>query len=156
MNSLSYRCECGGMFRLFKDSSDEYTKEISIGATQTDLMDFHVGRTDFLLNLLLDRVDAHTFAVLAHPLELDLAVAQSEQGVVAALAHVHAGVDVGAALTDQNVAGQNELTVAALHAQTLGLRVAAVPGGANALFMGEKLKVQIQHISYTSSIDMDK
>ncbi len=51
MNSLSYRCECGGMFRLFKDSSDEYTKEISIGATQTDLMDFHVGRTDFLLKL---------------------------------------------------------------------------------------------------------
>ena len=48
-------------------------------------------------------------------------------------------------LTDQNVAGQHELTVAALHAQTLGLRVAAVPGGANALFMGEKLQTDIQH-----------
>jgi hypothetical protein len=54
-------------------------------------------------------------------------------------------VDVGAALTDQDVAGQNELTVATLHAQTLSLGVAAVTGGANALLVGEELQTDIQH-----------
>ena len=58
-------------------------------------------------------------------------------------AHVGAGMDVGAALADQNVAGQHELTVAPLHAQALGLGVTAVPGGADALLMGEELKTDV-------------
>ena len=28
LNSHSYRCTCGGMFRLHKDQSDELTREI--------------------------------------------------------------------------------------------------------------------------------
>ena len=60
----------------------------------------------------------------------------------------------GAALPDQDVAGQNELTVAPLHAQTLGLGVAAVAGGANALFMGEKLQTDIQHVLHLQNGNM--
>ena len=56
----------------------------------------------------------------------DLAVDKGEQGVVAAAAHVLARMDVGAALTHQNVAGQHELAVGALYAQALGLGIAAV------------------------------
>ncbi len=51
MNTLSYQCECGGMFRLFKDMGDEHAQEISIGARQTDLMKFQVGRLEFLLKM---------------------------------------------------------------------------------------------------------
>ena len=54
--------------------------------------------------LLGDLHDGDLLAVLAQALELDLAALEGEQGVVAALAHVHAGVDVGAPLADQNVA----------------------------------------------------
>ena len=71
---------------------------------------------------------------------------RGEQGVIAALAHVDAGVDVRAALADQDIAGQHELTVGALDAQTLGLGITAVAGGTHALFMGEKLQTYFQHV----------
>lgn len=61
--------------------------------------------------------------------ELDLALGQSEQGVVLATTHVLTGVDVGAALTDENLAGLHELTVETLGAETLTAGVAAVTGG---------------------------
>ena len=97
-----------------------------------------------MLKLLSDLNDRDLLAILAQTLELDLAGLQSEQGVVAALTHVNTGMDMGAALTNQNVASQNELTVAALHAQTLGLGVTAVTGRTNALLVGEKLQTDIQ------------
>ena len=39
-------------------------------------------------------------------------------------------MDMGAALAHQHVAGQDKLAVAPLHAQALGLGIAAVAGGA--------------------------
>ena len=50
-------------------------------------------------------------AILAQTLKLDGAVNLGEQGVVLTDAHVDTGMDVGASLANQNVAGQNELTV---------------------------------------------
>ena len=38
-----------------------------------------------------------------------------------------------------------ELTIAALHAQALSHGIAAVTGGAHALFVGEKLQTDFQH-----------
>ena len=106
-------------------------------------------------NLLGDLVHGDLLAVLAHALELHLAVHQGEQGVVGALTHVGAGVDVAAALTNQNVAGQNELTVGTLHAQALGLGVTAVLGGAAALLVSEELDVDLQHKSLPSFLKAD-
>ena len=54
-------------------------------------------------------VNRDLLAILAQPLEADRAADSGEQGVVGALAHVHTGVDVGAALTHQDVAGLHEL-----------------------------------------------
>ena len=51
-------------------------------------------------------------------------------------------MDVGTTLTDQDVAGQHELTVGTLNAQALGLGVTAVLGGADALLVSEQLDVQ--------------
>src|SRR5699024_11112269 len=82
--------------------------------------------------LLLDNA---ALAVTAHALEMDAAVNQREQRVVAADADALTRMDVGAALANQNVAGQNVLTVAALDAETLGLRVTAVLGRTYAFFV---------------------
>ena len=82
--------------------------------------------------LLLDRA---ALAVTAHALEVNAAIDQSEQGVIAADANALTRMDVGAALTDQDVAGQNELTVAALDAEALGLGITAVLGRTYAFFM---------------------
>ena len=100
--------------------------------------------TPFFGKLLLS-VHRALLAILAHALELDLTVNQSKQGVVAADADIVAGMDVSASLANQDVASQNELTVSALHAQTLGLGVTAVLGGAAALLMGKELEADLHH-----------
>ena len=64
--------------------------------------------------LLFHGVDADLFAVFAHALESDGTVDQGEEGVVRTFADVVAGVDVRAALSDEDVASQDELSVCAL------------------------------------------
>ena len=66
---------------------------------------------------LLGGVDRDLLAVLAQPLKLDAAILQGKQGVVLADAHVDAGMDMGAALTNQDVASQHELTIAAMESR---------------------------------------
>ena len=51
LNSHSYMCECGGMFRLHKDADDEPVHEISLGEFQTPLLPFRDGKLEFLLKL---------------------------------------------------------------------------------------------------------
>lgn len=98
-----------------------------------------------IIRFLLLGVDAALTAVLAQPLELHGAVDQSEQGVILADTNVGAGMDVGASLTDQDVAGQHVLTVSTLDAQALGLRITAVLGGTAALMVSEELNTNLQH-----------
>ena len=59
----------------------------------------------FIHGLLLG-VNAHALAVLAHPLKTDLAAYLGKEGVIGADAHVFTGMNMGAALPDQNVAGR--------------------------------------------------
>src|SRR6478752_2921896 len=58
--------------------------------------------------------------------EADHAVDRGEQRVVAAETDVLAGVHLGAALADQNIARQDLLAAEALHAQPLAVGIAAV------------------------------
>ena len=51
--------------------------------------------------------------------------------------------DVGATLTDQDVAGQNELAICTLRAQTLSRRITAVLGRTHTFFMSEQLNVNL-------------
>lgn len=95
--------------------------------------------------LLFDGIDADLLLVAAQALEAHDAVFLGKQGVILADAHVEAGMDVGAALTHQDVASQNELTIGALRAQTLAFAVAAVAGGAHTFFMSEQLNVYFKH-----------
>ena len=46
---------------------------------------------------------------------------------------------------NQDVAGQNELTVSALHAQALSLGITAVLSGTAALVVSEELNTNLQH-----------
>ena len=99
---------------------------------------------------LLCLVNGALTTILAHALELDGAVNQSKQGVIAADADVNAGMDVGASLANQDVAGQDELTVCTLHAQALGLGITTVLGRTAALVVSEELNTNLQHGIYTS------
>src|SRR5690606_22615452 len=68
-------------------------------------------------------------------LEADHAVAQGEDGEVLAKAGVVARVELGAALTDQDVACGHGLAVETLHTEALGLAVATVLGAADAFLV---------------------
>src|SRR5690606_38187416 len=67
--------------------------------------------------------------------ELDLAVDQREQGVVAAEADARTRVELGAALAHDDVAGSDRLAAVDLDAEVLRVGVAAVAGRTTSLFM---------------------
>ena len=96
-------------------------------------------------NKLLFCVDRAHLAILAHTLELDLAVDQSEQRIVLADTDVVARMNVRTSLTDEDVASQNELTDSALGTESLRFGITAVLGGAAAFLMREELETNIKH-----------
>ena len=88
------------------------------------------------VNLLSDLfVNRNLLAILILALELYLAVYESEQGVVLTLTNVGAGMDLSSALSDEDIAGQDELTVCSFRSKTLRLTVAAVLGRTHTFFM---------------------
>lgn len=88
---------------------------------------------------LVSRVNADLLSVTTYALKLYLAVNEREQGIVGASAHIVSGVNVSAALSYENVAREDELTVSALNAKSLGLGIASILGGTHSLFMSEIL-----------------
>ena len=95
-----------------------------------------------IVHLLSNFVNRDLLAVLAHALKLHSAVHEGEQSVVTTLTDVSAGVDLSSALSDKDVAGQNELSVGSLYTKALRLTVAAVLGRTHTFFMC--------HLGYTS------
>src|SRR5215471_12588293 len=74
-------------------------------------------------------------AVWALEIELDPAVHLRVKRVVLADADVVAGMNLGSALADDDAAGGDELPAVALHAEALGLGIAAVAGAAACLLV---------------------
>ena len=62
---------------------------------------------------LLSLVNRSLLTILAQTLKAEHAVHLGEQGIVSADTDVHTGMNAGAALADQDIAGLNELTVGA-------------------------------------------
>ena len=90
-------------------------------------------------------VNADLLAAHALRFKADYAVNLCKERIVLADANVIAGMEMRAALPNQDVAGKNELTVGPLRPKTLGLAVAAVTRAAHALFMREKLQIDLHH-----------
>ena len=75
--------------------------------------------------LILGRVDIHPAAFLIEPHD---AIDKGEQRVVFAHAHVAAGAEFGAALANDDVAGNDPLAAKTLHAKALSIRITTVAG----------------------------
>jgi len=80
--------------------------------------------------------DGHLAAGLV---ELDNAILQGEEGPIAADADVFAGVQLGAALADDDVAGDDGLAAELFDAATFAVALATVAGCACTFFMGHDL-----------------
>src|SRR5438046_7073525 len=81
------------------------------------------------------RMHAHPEPPLVLVLELDLPVDDGEQRVVGRAADVRPGMELRAALPDDDRARGDELPGEALHAEVLGPGVAAVAGGTDTLLV---------------------
>ena len=88
------------------------------------------------LSAATGRTDAR--AVAAPCLKLDFAVDEREQRVVSSEADVVTGMIDSANLADQDVTSGNDLTVVALDATHLRVRVATVAAGALTFFMSHR------------------
>ena len=84
-------------------------------------------------------VNADLLLATSLVLELDLTVDQSEEGVVGTHTDVVAGMNSGASLSDDDIAGDNGLTVGLLNAKSLGLGITTVLGRTHALLMSKEL-----------------
>src|SRR5207245_3687846 len=85
------------------------------------------------------RIYADLVAPLVFVLELHVPVHDREQCVVGRAAHVRAGMELGAALPDEDAPGAHELAPEALHAEVLRIRVAPVTRGADALLVSHSV-----------------
>lgn len=87
-----------------------------------------MGKDPLPLSFRSDGNDAYFLFFAVDVLELNHAVAQSEEGMVAADADEISGVDFGAALAQDDRARQNILTAETLHAESLRVGIASVFG----------------------------
>src|SRR5216117_2993811 len=92
------------------------------------------------------RMHAHPEPPLVLVLELDLPVDDGEQRVVGRAADVRPGMELRAALPDDDRARGDELPGEAFHAEVLGPGVAAVAGGTDTLL--------VCHASVTQSLSL--
>src|SRR5213594_2165403 len=92
------------------------------------------------------RMHAHPEPLLVLVLELDLPVDHGEQRVVGRAADVRPGMELRAALPDDDRARGDELPGKAFHAEVLGPGVAAVAGGTDTLL--------VCHASVTQSLSL--
>ena len=90
-------------------------------------------------------VYAYTLTVAAPAFKLNSAVNHCEQSVIRTLANACARMNVGTALTNDDVACGYELTISSLYAQTLGLGVTAVLSGTHTFLMCKKLHTDSKH-----------
>src|SRR5690606_22616699 len=90
-----------------------------------------------------DRLGVHAdpLAVAAHRLKLHVAVDLRVQREVLPHPHVHAGMNLGAALAHDNAAGRHQLAAVTLDAQPLAPAVAAVPRAAAGLLRRKQLQI---------------
>jgi hypothetical protein len=77
--------------------------------------------------------------------EADLTFDDREDRVVLAHHDADARIELCAALTDDDVARHDRLAAELLHAETLRVRVTAVPRGTGTFFGREQLQIEIEH-----------
>ena len=72
------------------------------------------------------RINAHPFAVFTEFLIGDNAVNLGIEGIITTQAHIGAGMNSGAELTDQDIAGPDNLAAESFYSTPLGITVSAV------------------------------
>lgn len=85
---------------------------------------------------MLDRYDAYCFALhRTFRTEVDGAGDLGEQGMILAHADIIAGMDLRAALADNDTTGRDQLAAVALYPQSFGIRITTISGTATCFFM---------------------
>ena len=97
------------------------------------------------LHSLFSRVNTDLTVIAAFALDSDLAGNLCEQRIILADTNIVARMEMRAALTNEDAASRYDRAGMLLDAEALGLTVAAVTRGADALLMCETLKFKLKH-----------
>ena len=73
-----------------------------------------------------DRINAHPFAIFAELLIGDDTVNHGIEGIITTQTDIGAGMNSGAELPDENIAGPDHLAAESFHPAPLGITVSAV------------------------------
>ena len=76
-------------------------------------------------------------------LKLNSTVNKRKESIVSTDTYVHTGMNLSTALSYDNIAGNNSLTVSLLNAKALRLGITTVLGRTNALLVGEELSTKL-------------
>ena len=88
---------------------------------------------------ILFSVYANLTSAVRNVLKFNFAVDESKQSVVSTTANVVAGMNMGASLANNDIAGDDSLSVSLLYTKALGLTVASVLRRTYTFFMSKKL-----------------
>ncbi len=92
-----------------------------------------------LFCIKLVSVNANLLLAAGDVLELNLTVDKCEESIVRTDTYVSTGMNLRAALSYDDVAGNNCLTISLLNTKTLGLGITTVLSRTNALLVSEEL-----------------
>src|SRR5262249_31389996 len=91
----------------------------------------------------------YRYAVFGARTEFHFAVRKRKERVVLGDADIGAGMHLGAALANENIAGKNLLAAVTLHAEPLARRVASVARGTACFLMCHRLAPNFSSSLYT-------
>lgn len=130
--SLSAMAGAGEYFNLINKHTKKQRARPADLALMKELLTLILGGVGGRSRSGLGRDDIHPPAAA---IEADFAVHKRKQGPIATRADIFAGEESGAALTDQDAAGGDDLPAVTFHSQTFADAVASVPDAALTFFM---------------------
>jgi hypothetical protein len=90
-------------------------------------------------------VYAHLFTGLVLALKFDYSVDLGKESIIASLAHIHARMDPGPALANDDRSRVYQLAIVPFHAEVLWIAVSTISGTADAFFMSHFLSSESFH-----------
>jgi hypothetical protein len=90
----------------------------------------------------LRRIDGDLGSLTIESFVLDVAVDQSEQGIITGSLNIVAGMDLRSSLTIDNGTRMAPLSITKFSTKTLSVRITTVLSGGNTLMRGEELNIE--------------
>lgn len=155
LNSTSYQCACGGLFRLYTDSADTVPQDVSLGELETPIVPIKFGKQEIYFKMehlnptgSFKARGAKTLVNTLKHLGIDSIIEDSSGNSAAALAAYSAAAGI-----ECTVYVPEDITAGKLHQiETYGAHVRLVIGSRDATAAAAKKVVKEEELYYASHV----